>query len=329
MKQDGTIFYVDVNATKAIIDGRECSIGFFTDITECKQMEEERQKMAKFESVGTLAGGIAHDFNNILTGIMGNISLARRHVELKGKASERLDEAEKASVRARDLTQQLLTFSRGGAPVKNTVSIAGLLKESVGFALRGSNIRCDFDLPDNLWPLEVDEGQVNQVIANIVINAEEAMPEGGVININAKNTEIKGRSTLPLSKGRYVLITVVDQGVGIKKEHLDRIFDPYFTTKQKGSGLGLATSYSIIKAHGGYITVDSTPAVGTALQIYLPASKESVAVEKKDGSRFNLVMAQCCFDWIGTPGQRARSSGQTNATTTGTALSADSYTEKL
>ncbi|MFC2071611.1 ATP-binding protein, partial [Chloroflexota bacterium] len=143
---------------------------------------------------------------------------------------------------------------------------------------------CDFDLPDNLWPVEVDEGQMNQVITNMVINAQEAMPEGGVISVNAKNTVVQGRSTLPLSKGRYVCITIVDQGVGIKKEHLDRIFDPYFSTKQKGSGLGLATSYSIIKNHGGHITVDSTPAVGTAFHIYLPASKEPVVVEKEGKS---------------------------------------------
>jgi len=247
------------------------------NITERKHLEEERQKAAKLESIGTLAGGIAHDFNNILTGIMGNIGLAMRHVEPKSKAEERLLEAEKASIRARDLAQQLLTFSRGGAPVKKAVSIGGLLKESVGFALRGSSIRCDFDLPDNLWPAEVDEGQISQVITNLVINAHEAMPEGGVININARNTELKDKNTLPLSKGRYIKIAILDQGVGIRKEHLDRIFDPYFTTKQKGSGLGLATSYSIMKAHGGYITVDSTPAVGTAFQIYLPASKKPAA----------------------------------------------------
>ena len=253
------------------------SVHLAKDITERKCLEEEQQRAAKLESVGTLAGGIAHDFNNLLTGIMGNISLAKRHVEPKGKAEERLLEAEKASIRARDLTQQLLTFSRGGAPIKKTVSITGLLKESVGFALRGSNISCDFDLPEDLWPVEVDEGQINQIITNMVINAQEAMPEGGVININARNTELKDKSTLPLSKGRYVKITVVDQGVGIRKEHLDKIFDPYFTTKQKGSGLGLATSYSIVKAHGGYITVDSNPTVGTAFQIYLPASKKPAA----------------------------------------------------
>ncbi|MFC2017144.1 ATP-binding protein [Chloroflexota bacterium] len=283
LRKDGTLFYANINGIPVIINNKPCMTGFFTDVTERKQLEEERQKAVKLESVGILAGGIAHDFNNILTGIMGNIGLAKRHVEPESKAEERLLEAEKASLRAKDLTQQLLTFARGGAPIKKIVSITGLVKELAGFVLRGSNVRCDFDLPDNLWLVEADEGQVNQVITNMVINADEAMPEGGVISISAENTEIKGRSTLPLSKGRYVKITVADQGVGIKKEHLDRIFDPYFTTKQKGSGLGLATSYSIIKTHGGYITVDSTPTVGTTFQIYLPASKEPAPKKDEEG----------------------------------------------
>ena len=214
-------------------------MGVFSDITERKQLEEERQKAAKLESVGTLAGGIAHDFNNLLTGIMGNIGLAMRAVGTgeKDSASQRLEEAEKASIRARDLTQQLLTFSRGGAPLKKIVSIAGLLKESVGFSLRGSSIRCDFDLPADLWSVDIDEGQINQVIANLTINADQAMPDGGIINVGARNTVIKREGALPLSKGKYVEITIEDHGIGISKEHLGKIFDPYFTTKQKGSGL--------------------------------------------------------------------------------------------
>ncbi|MFC2021371.1 PAS domain S-box protein [Chloroflexota bacterium] len=277
-KKDGSTFFCEFKVCPIRDPKGNIShyVGVQRDITERIRFQEEQQRTAKLESIGTLAGGIAHDFNNLLTGIMGNIGLAKRYVEPKTKAEERLLEAEKASIRAKDLTQQLLTFARGGAPVKNTVSITGLLKESTGFALRGSNIRCDFNLPDDLWLVEVDEGQINQVVTNLVINAEEAMPEGGVININASNTVVQGRSTLPLNKGRYVTITIVDHGVGIKKEHLDRIFDPYFTTKQKGSGLGLATSYSIIKNHDGYIKVDSTLGVGTTFEIYLPASKKLV-----------------------------------------------------
>jgi len=271
----------DISLTIAMIPGTKRSVASLLDITERKQIEEERQKVAKLESVDTLAGGIAHDFNNLLTSIMGNIGLAMRHVEPKSKAEESLLETEKASIRARDLTQQLLTFSKGGAPVKKPVSIAGLIKESAGFALRGSNIRCDFDLPEDLWPVVADEGQLSQVITNLVIDAQEVMHGGGVININASNTAIQDKSTLPLSKGRYVKIDIIDQGVGIKKKHLDRIFDPYFTTKQEGSGLGLATSYSIIKNHGGHITVESKVETGTTFHIYLPASKESVTVEKE------------------------------------------------
>ncbi len=246
-------------------------------------LEEERQKIERLESVGTLAGGIAHDFNNVLTGIMGNIGLAMRAVGIgdKDRATRRLEEAEKASLRARDLTQQLLTFSRGGAPIKKTVSIAGLLKESAVFALRGSKARCDFNIPDDLRSVDIDEGQINQVIANLVINADQAMPEGGVLKIGARNTVIKRKAASPLPRGNYVEITIEDCGVGISKGHLERIFDPYFTTKQKGSGLGLATTYSILKKHGGHITVNSQRDAGTIFHIYLPASKEQTASKEE------------------------------------------------
>ena len=252
------------------------------DITEVRRLQEEQQEMAKLESVGTLAGGIAHDFNNILTGIMGNISLAKRYVEPGGKALQRLDEAEKASERARDLTQQLLTFAKGGAPIKMTISIGRLITDSVSFALRGSNTKAVFSIQDDLSAIEVDEGQVNQVIANIVINADEAMPEGGILNIGAKNTLIKRKRAFPLPEGDYVEITIEDHGIGIPKEHIAKIFDPYFTTKQKGSGLGLATTYSIIKNHSGHITVESTATVGTTFHIYLPASKKAMPKKKEE-----------------------------------------------
>jgi PAS domain S-box-containing protein len=250
------------------------------DITERKRLEEELQRVEKLESIGTLAGGIAHDFNNILTAILGNITLAERDIEPKGKAAERLLEAKKASLRAKDLTQQLLIFSRGGAPIKEVASIAELLEESALFTLRGSNVKCEFSLPDDLWSIEIDRGQMSQVITNLVINADEAMPEGGLLNIGAKNTVIE-RKALPLPKGDYVEITVEDHGVGIQEKHLGRIFEPYFTTKQKGTGLGLATTYSIIKNHNGYITVESEPGVGTTFHIYLPASKKPVTKKEE------------------------------------------------
>jgi len=257
--------------------------GIMEDITEKKKLEAEEQKIERLESIGTLAGGIAHDFNNILTGILGNITLAERHIESEGKTAERLLEARKASLRARDLTQQLLTFSKGGAPIKKTASIAELIQDSATFALRGSKVRCEFSLPDDLWPVEVDEGQMNQVITNVVINADQAMPGGGTVNIGAKNTIIKRKGALPLPKGNYVEITVEDHGVGIAKEHLGRIFEPYFTTKQKGSGLGLATAYSVIKNHDGYVTVESELGVGTTFHIYLPASKKPAPAKKEAG----------------------------------------------
>ena len=194
----------------------------FRDITEIRRLEEELRKLDKLESLGTLAGGIAHDFNNLLTGIMGNISLAKRYVEPKSKAEDRLLEAEKASFRARDLTQQLLTFASGGAPIKKMASIAEIIKETADFALRGSNVKCEFSLPDDIWPAEVDGGQISQVINNLVINADEAMPKGGTIEIGANNIVIRRRRKLPLATGNYVEVTVQDHGVGIPKGELDK-----------------------------------------------------------------------------------------------------------
>jgi PAS domain S-box-containing protein len=242
---------------------------------------QERLRAAKLESIGTLAGGIAHDFNNLLTGIMGNIGLAKRYLKPDDRTYEMVDEAEKAAVRARDLTQQLFTFARGGKPVKKLVKIAELVKESAPFALRGSNVRLKLSLPDDLWPVEADEGQISQVINNLVINADEAMPAGGILSIEAGNFTIKRAGALPLSTGNYVRIDIKDTGVGISEEHLQRIFEPYFTTKQKERGLGLPTSYSIIRNHGGYILAESVINEGTTFHIYLPASEKKVKTEKK------------------------------------------------
>lgn len=250
----------------------------FRDVTEEKKMEKELQRARKLESVGILAGGVAHDFNNILTAILGNISLARMSVEADDDVYKILLEAENASLRARDLTQQLLTFSRGGAPIKNTTSIAGLIQDSANFVLRGSNVKCEFSLSEDLWPVDVDEGQISQVINNLVINADQAMPQGGNINVTARNIAIGADSVLPLSPGDYIEISVEDQGVGIPEEYLQKVFDPYFTTKQKGSGLGLASAHSVIKNHDGFITVDSKLGVGTVFRVYLPASSGDVQI---------------------------------------------------
>jgi len=258
----------------------------FRDVTEERKMEEELLRAQKLESIGVLAGGIAHDFNNILTVILGNISLAKMYANPGDGVFDRLTEAEKASMRAKDLTQQLLAFSRGGTPVLKTASIAEVLRDSVSFVLRGSNVRCEFYIPDDLWAVEVDEGQISQVINNVIINADHAMPEGGVIRVQAENVIVTTRDFLPLEHGKYVKISIQDQGVGIPKEHLQKIFDPYFTTKRKGNGLGLAISHSIIKKHGGYIAVESEVAVGTTFFIYLPASTKAIQARNEPEERF-------------------------------------------
>lgn len=244
------------------------------EISEREKMEEELLRARKLESVGILAGGIAHDFNNLLTAILGNISLARMYVNPEDKAYKRLEEAEKATLRTKELTQQLLTFSKGGEPVKKLLSIGDLVKESASFVLRGSAARCEISIPHNLWPVEADEGQMGQVINNLVINADQAMPEGGIINITCENIAVRIHDGLPVQEGKYVKICVEDHGIGIAEEHLPKIFDPYFTTKQKGSGLGLATSYSIIKKHHGYIDVKSRQGAETSFCVYLPACEE-------------------------------------------------------
>ncbi len=253
------------------------------EMSQRKKMENEILNAQKLESIGILAGGIAHDFNNLLTAILGNISLAKRSGDTENMP-EKLEAAERACIRAQDLTRQLLTFAKGGTPVKKTISLARLLKECVPFTLRGSNVKGELDIPQDLWPVEVDPGQLHQVIGNLVINADQAMPEGGKITVNAQNKEIKKDNQLLLKAGSYVEISVADRGVGIAEKHLQRIFDPFFSTKQKGSGLGLATSYSIIKNHGGRITVDSRIGDGTTFRLYIPAAPGKVIEEKEQKS---------------------------------------------
>ena len=281
--KDGTVFPTEHNVTP-LDDARGKRIGWVSvvrDITERKKAEKEILKSQKLESLGVLAGGIAHDFNNLLTAILGNISIAESFADSDSKDNmhKALKEAENASIRAKSLSQQLLTFASGGFPIKKVISAGGFIKGAAGFALKGSNVGCKYSISDNLAPVEVDEGQIGQVIQNLIINACQAMPEGGVINVRAENINIDSKKALPLKSGRCVKISIKDHGVGIPQKHISKIFDPYFTTKQTGSGLGLATTYSIIKTHGGYITVNSKVGEGTTFCVYLPATDKKVDVE--------------------------------------------------
>ncbi len=251
----------------------------FQDVTEMQQMQREALKAEKLESIGILAGGIAHDFNNILTAVLGNLSLAKLAVDSTHRAFPMLESAERASVRAKDLTLQLLTFAKGGAPIRKTASLTDLLTEWTSFALRGSNVQCNLDVPDDLWPVDIDEGQIGQVIHNLVLNADQAMPEGGTVTVRSENYRSGPNDDVSPDGGEYVKISVKDEGVGIPAEHVPRLFDPYFTTKKTGTGLGLATSYAAIKRHQGKITVASEPGVGTTFTIFLPACRNAARVK--------------------------------------------------
>ncbi len=244
------------------------------DVTGHRRMEQELVKTQKLESVGVLAGGIAHDFNNILTAILGNLSLAGMASNASDPHYQNIKDAEKATLRAQKLTKQLLTFSRGGSPVKETVELAALLRESAEFVSHGASVRLRFFVEDDIWPVSIDRGQIGQVIDNLVINALQASPEGGFIDIRLANFKVEDEILLPVHGKRFVRITVQDYGTGIMAAHVDKVFDPYFTTKEMGSGLGLSICFSIVNKHGGYITVDSQPGRGSIFEVYLPAEKD-------------------------------------------------------
>ena len=254
------------------------------DITEQYRAAQEGLRTSKLESVGLLAGGIAHDFNNILTAILGNVSIARGQIPPESRVATALLAAEKACIRASDLTRQLLTFSAGGTPVKQTASLAEIIRETTTFALHGSNVALDIALEDDLWPVEIDVGQISQVLHNLALNALHAMPAGGRLTVRGSNVVVEARPGQTLRPGRYVSLTVEDTGQGIPPEHLSRVFDPYFTTKQQGSGLGLATAYSIVRKHEGDISVQSEPGRGTTFQLRLAAAQGSVPPERETDS---------------------------------------------
>ena len=260
----------------AFESGRECRVAV-ADIAEHKRAEADRLIMNKLESTGILAAGLAHDFNNLLTVVLLDIELAQMRIPADGEPAQFLGEARKAALTASDLTRQLITFAKGGAPVRNPARLSGVIQESVHTALSSSNVRCEFSLAEDLWMAEVDVGQIGQVIHNLVLNAREAMPQGGVVFVRAENVVLSAQEQPSLPAGEYLRLSIADQGGGVAKDVLLKIYDPYFSTKemgdQRGMGLGLTICHSVIQRHGGAMVVKSEMGVGTTFHIYLPAAR--------------------------------------------------------
>lgn len=269
--RDGSERHVIINTQLA----RNMRLDIFTDITERESLQNRLLNAQRLESLGVLAGGIAHDFNNILTGIMGNISLARMVQVTPEKMSKLLDNAEKATLRATELATQLLTFAKGGTPVKKAVSIRKIVNESISLVLRGTNVKGVLELPWCLHDIEADEGQVSQVFNNIVINAVQAMPGGGKIVVQGRNVLLEIDNGFMLPPGEYVELSFADEGCGMPEDVLKKIFDPYFTTKSGGIGLGLASVHSIIKRHGGHIEARSRVGEGTTFTLFLQSTDKT------------------------------------------------------
>jgi two-component system cell cycle sensor histidine kinase/response regulator CckA len=257
---------------------------FFRDVTERKRAQDDRLTKGKIESLGTLAGGIAHDLNNILTVISGNIGLA----QLEAPSEEKnllacLAKASQAAQEAAHMSSQLLTFSKGGSPVKKVVRMSELLAKSAHFSLHGSNLRAEMDIPPDLWTTEVDPAQIEQVINALMINAREAMPSGGTVDISARNVELENKPGALLPGGRYIKVAIADHGGGVPSDIATKIFDPYFTTKPVSSGLGLSISFSIVKKHGGMLHLEQSSPSGAVFAFYLPATRAEPAVIKSMG----------------------------------------------
>jgi two-component system, cell cycle sensor histidine kinase and response regulator CckA len=251
------------------------------DITDRIKLEDERIRTQKLESLGILAGGIAHDFRNILSAILGNVTLAGMELDHSSPQHRYLSSAETAVLRAKDLTSRLLTFSKGGEPIKNTISVNEIIEESAHLILTGSNVHCIFKLDDAMPDILADRVQIGQVIQNIIINAMQAMPDGGNIVIKASQVLLSSDQVLLLGAGQYAVVSITDTGSGIPKEHLEKIYDPYFTTKPEGTGLGLSVVYSIIRKHGGNVTVTSIPGKGTTFTLYIPCSDPDSGIHEK------------------------------------------------
>ena len=286
---DGTVHtYISVKFPMPGFPGAVCGIS--TDITERKRMEAELFKSSKLDSLGVLAGGLAHDFNNLLLGILGNVSVAMNLVGPGEKVAAILAEIEKAALRSKELTKKLLTFSRGGSPVKEIASIERLVKDSAALVLRGSNVEAKYSLPEDLPFVDIDEGQMTQVINNIILNGLQAMDAKGALDLSARKVAVSAKDGLPLEHGDYVMLSIKDHGHGMAPEVLGRIFDPFFTTKSRASGLGLSLSYSIVKKHGGLLRAESRQGEGTEVQVYLPACAATAAAPcAPDGQEIPVV----------------------------------------
>jgi PAS domain S-box-containing protein len=318
-RRDGRDIPVEITANFFKYNDREYNCAIVRDITEQRAMQEERIKSQKLESLGVLAGGIAHDFNNILTGIMGYISFARKFIDESHRSSKILEQAETASRRAADLAHQLLTFAKGSRPIKKTVSARQIIEASASLVLHGSNVLSAVSTPDDLYAIDADEGQLSQAFNNIIINAAQAMPDGGTITVTAENVTLDSAQMPSLAAGKYIRITFTDTGCGIASGDQKRIFDPYFTTKPSGSGLGLASAYSIVGKHGGHISVRSSVGTGTTFDILLPASSRNATeaqtettVMEADGHYSLLVMddeeilRELASDMLGSLGYRVQ-----------------------
>ena len=291
-----------MSANIIMLQGTPHILSVTKDITKLRETERAHQALQlhisqtqKLESIGVLAGGIAHNFNNLLVSILGNIDLAL--ADLASKDIPRLlSEAKRASLKAQGLTQQLLTFSEGGQPIKNEASIRHIIEDAAGMVLRESNVTCEYSMQEDLCKVEVDSRQISQVVQNIVMNAKEAMPNGGKILITCGNHSNDRYQIVSLPRGEYVKISIKDNGIGIPKNYIGNIFDPYFSTKQQGSGLGLSLSYSIVAKHGGRIFAESRQGEGTIFTFYLPALGqkeqigETLAPRKKDNVQYRILV---------------------------------------
>ena len=251
-------------------------IGVSTDITDRvaaqQALERELRRIERLESLGVVAGGFGHDFNNLLCAILGFVGVARQRASHLPDIAQPLQAAETAALGARDLAKQLLTFSRASAPLRAVARLGPLIAEAAAIALRGSSSQARLSLAEDLWPAEIDASQIGQVLHNLLLNAAQSMPEGGDIRLAASNLEVGPNAGLPLPTGRYLDIEVADRGIGVPPESLDRVFDPYYTTKPGGTGLGLTTAHSIVRRHGGHVRIQSTPGEGTTIHVYLPAT---------------------------------------------------------